>query len=1209
MAQKQYSFDFVLNAVLNGGFSGAFTKAQQEFIRLGAEIKNLQAIQRDVKAYEKQAAAVQNTSQKLENLKRQYELVNKQIGETTGSTTALEREKLKLEQRIINTESALDKQKQKLGETKDRLDAAGVSTTDLANKDAELTAKIQELTEEQKKAAEGAGEFGNAGVQAIEAVGGAIAAAGIAEAMKSIADAYSECVEIAGSFEQAMSAVEAIADSNISEMAALTAEAKELGATTKFTAQQSANAMEYMAMAGWDAQEMLGGMSGVINLAAAAGEDLAQVSDIVTDNLSAFGLKASDTAHFADVLAAAAANSNTNISIMGETFKSSSSVAGALGYSIEDVAVMVGLMANNSVKGSRAGTALRNIFNGLLGGVTLTAKAFGELDYSAVNSDGSMKGLMETVEDLRGYFSQMTEAERVNNAMTIAGMRGYNGLLAILNATNEDFQSLYASINNCNGAAERMAKVKLDNLNGDITLANSAMEALQSTIGEQFNPELRELTQLKTELLNGLNDFIIENPVLAKGVMAGAAAFGVMGTAIVGVNAAIKVFKALELATLFTGPAGVLLGVAAGIAGVTAAVVGFVEATRDGGPAVRELTEAARELNAEMEEAGKTHEDAAAEILATANTADFLIGKLEEMEAAEGENAEQSQEYQNTLALLLRTMPELSDCISTTTDEYGRSTYALETDTAALRANTEEWKKNAQAKAYQDYLNTVYDQYGEVLQEAAENEIGLTMAKYKQEEASQKYNAAIERMNELWAEASEKAEEQNREFGTLVDASAFLSQEYYDLQNSLGNLSQELFDAQSDVDAHEKAIEKDKEAVAAAEEEMSLLDKVVQDLMRTLGIYTEEEENLTAQESAVREALDETMASVQALTEAYADAYDEALESFSGQFGLFDEAKADAEATVAAAQEALNTQLSFWQGYAANIAALKEISAEDLGVTQENYNALMEYVRSGTPEAAGLAADMVKAVNDGNTQALTDLANTLGEISESQEEAAGDVAEWTTGLNEQMDQLIQDMEEDIAALDMSEEAAESGRATVQAYIDQAAGMLPQVQAAYAGVARAASAALGPAPYTESAWYANGNRGYASGTENAPPGWAWVGEDGPELMRMHGGEQILPNHVSQEVAQTYRAYSKYSGEYAAARAIQGIQSSARPALEVVSGGQTSSGAKMEMHFHIEAGASPETVNAWQDYASRGELKATILEVMEEADADMKRRVMA
>ena len=1201
MAQKQYSFDFILNAVLNGGFSGTFTKAQQEFIRLGTEIKNLQAIQRDVKAYEKQAAAVQNTSQKLENLKRQYELVNKQIGETAGSTTALEREKLKLEQRITNTEAALEKQRQKLGETKDRLDAAGVSTTDLANKDAELTAKIQELTEEQKRAAEGAGEFGNAGVQAIEAVGGAIAAAGITEAMKSIADAYMECVEVAGNFGQAMSAVEAIANSNTSEMAALTAEAKELGATTKFTAQQSANAMEYMAMAGWDAREMLNGMDGVINLAAAAGEDLAQVSDIVTDNLSAFGLKASDTAHFADVLAAAAANSNTNISIMGETFKSSSSVAGALGYSVEDVAVMVGLMANNAVKGSRAGTALRNIFNGLLGGVTLTAEAFGELDYSAVNSDGSMKGLMETVKDLRGYFDEMTEAERVNNAMAIAGMRGYNGLLAILNATDEDFQSLYASINDCSGAAERMAKVKLDNLNGDITLANSAMEALQSTIGEQFNPELRELTQLKTELLNGLNDFIIENPALAKGVMAGAAAFGVMGTAIIGVNAAIKVFKALELATLFTGPAGVLLGVAAGIAGVTAAVVGFVEATRDGGPAVRELTEAARELNEAIEEAGATCEDTTASTLAAADVANSYIDKLEAMGDMANASDKEQKQYQNTLALLLQVMPELSDCISTTTDEYGRATYTLETTTEALRANTEEWKRNAKAQAYQEYLNTLMEQYNGVMLEAAENEIGLTQARYELEAASQKHNAAIERMNELWAEASEEADRQYREYGILTDATGYLSQEYYDLQNSLSDLSNEVWEAQYSVEAHEKAIAKDAEAVAAAEAEMNAAEQAVNELTEAMGDYSDGQANTAAQESAVREALDGTMASVQALTEAYADAYDEALESFSGQFGLFDEAKADAEATVAAAQEALNTQLSFWQGYAANIAALKEISAEDLGVTQENYNALMEYVRSGTPEAAGLAADMVKAVNDGNTQALTDLADTLGEISASQEEAAGDVAEWTTGLNEQMDQLIRDMKEEIGKLDMSEEAKESGRATVQAYIDQAEGMLPQVRSAYANVARAASLALGPAKYADSAWYANGGRGYASGTANAVPGWSWVGEEGPELMRMHGGEQILPSSVSREVAEDYNAYTRYT-------AAQGVQS-ARPPLEVTgTSGAAAGRPKIDLHLHIEAGASPETVNAWQDYVSRGELKSAVLEVMEDADADMRRRAM-
>lgn len=1210
MAQKQYSFDFVLNAVLNGGFSGTFTKAQQEFIRLGNEIKNLQAIQRDIAAYQKQAAAVQNTTGKLENLSRQYELVNRQISETTGSTTALEREKLKLEQRISNTEAALEKQRAKLDSTRDRLDAAGVSTDSLSAKDAELTERIKELAEEQKKAAEGAGEFGSAGVQAIEAVGGAIAAAGIAEGVKAIADAYRECVDVSKEFGQGMSNVEAIAGATSREMSALTEEAKELGATTKFTARESADAMGYMAMAGWDASEMLSGMSGVINLAAAAGEDLAQVSDIVTDNLSAFSLTAADTAHFADVLAAAAANSNTNISIMGETFKNSSSVAGALGYSVEDVAVMVGLMANNAVKGSRAGTALRNIFNGLLGGVTLTAEAFGELDYSAVNSDGSMKGLMETVKDLRGYFGQMTEAERVNNAMTIAGMRGYNGLLAILKATDEDFQSLYASVNDCSGAAERMAKIKLDNLNGDVTIMNSAMEALQTTIGEQFNPELRELTQLKTELLNGVNEFIKENPALAKGLMAGTGAFLAMGTAIVGVNAALKVFHALNLAALFTGPAGALLGVAAGIAGVTAAAVGMNEALRDGGPAVRELTEAAREMNAAMEEAGAACEDTTASTLAAADVANRYIDKLEEMGDVAGASDEEQRRYQNTLALLLQVMPSLSDCISQTTDEYGRATYTLETTTEALRANTEEWKRNAKAQAYQEYLNSLMEQYNGVMLEAAENEIGLTRARYELEEASQKYNAAVERMNELWAEASAEADRQYRENGILADATAYLSQEYYDLQNSLSGVSDEIWEAKSSVTAHEKAIEKDAEAVAAAEAEMNSAEQAVNELTEAMGEYADGQGDTAAQETAVREALDETMASVQALTEAYADAYDEALESFSGQFGLFDEAKADTEATVEAAQKALDTQLTFWQGYAANIATLKEISAEDLGVTQENYNALMEYVRSGTPEAAGLAADMVKAVNDGNTQALTDLANTLGEISESQEEAAGDVAEWTTGLNEQMDQLIQDMEEDIAALDMSEEAEMSGRATVQAYIDAAGSMLPQVQSAYARVARQARRALSNAAVASSDWDGSyySIPGHAEGINNAPPGWSWVGEAGPELMRMHGGEQILPSHVSQEVARTYRAYNKYSGEYAAARAIQEIQRSTRPALEVAAGGQTSSGTKMEMHFHIEAGASPETVNAWQDYANRGELKATILEVMEEANADRERRVM-
>ncbi len=1196
MAGKQYSFDFVLNAMLNGGFSATFTKAQQEFVKLGTEIKALQAVQRDISAYQKQSAAAENTAAKLDNLRRQYELINRQISETKGSTTALEREKLKLEQRIANTSAALEKQREKADAAKERLDGLGISTGELAEKDAELTKRIQELTEQQKKAAEGAGEFKTKGMEAIEAVGGALAAAGIAEGVNAIADAYAQCVDTAGDFAQSMSAVQAIAETTSGELAALKAEAKELGATTVFTAQQNANSMEYMAMAGWDAREMLSGMAGVVNLAAAANEDLAQVSDIVTDNLSAFNMKASESAHFADVLAAAAANSNTNIAIMGETFKNSASVAGALRYSIEDVGVMVGLMANRGVKGSRAGTALRNIFNGLLGGVTLTSAAFGELEYSAVKSDGSMRGLMETVGDLRGYFDQMTEAERVNNAMAIAGMRGYNGLLAILNATDEDFQSLYDSINNCSGAAERMAKVKLDNLNGDVTLMNSAMEALSTTIGEEFTPELRYLTQLKTELLNGANDFIKENPALVKGIMAGTGAFMAMGTAVVGVNAAIKLFQKFKLAELFT-TAWPLLAVAGGVAALTAAVVALNEATRDGGPAVRELTEAAREMRSVMENASDAYDETATATQAAASVAENYIRKLEAMEAESGEAARSSREYQNTLALLLQVMPELSGSISQTTDEYGRSTYALETDTGALLEHVEALKKEAMAQAFQEKLKELYAAYADVLLEAEENSIKLTEAEGGREAAQKRRIEILEKIKAL------EAADPNYHggyFDTDVDALGNMSEEYRRMKEELTACDDEIGAYNRDIDDLNKAIEKDAQAEAAAKAAIEQKEAAVRSLTGATDDYLNGAVNgFMTREKMAQEAIDGTMGKVQALTAAYQEAYREAKESFSGQFGLFDEAKADMDATVEAAQRALDTQLNYWREYEGNIAALKEVSAQDLGVTQENYNALMSYVRSGTPEAAGLAADMVKAVNGGNTQALTDLANTLGEISQSQDQAAKEMGEWTSGLKDETEQLIGEMKEEFGALDLSEEAAANARKTIQSYVDEAAGMLPEVRGVYGEIARAVQNALGAAPYANSAWYANGNRGYADGTQNAPPGWAWVGEEGPELMRMRGGEQVLPSGASRRLAEEYRAYSQYT-------AAQGVQAQRAP-MEVTGAAPAAAGiGKMELHFHIGEGAQPETVEAWRSYADRGELKAVILDVMEEANADVRRR---
>lgn len=1235
MAQKQYSFDFVLNAMLNGGFSSTFSKAQQEFIKLGNEIKDLQALQRDIASYQKQAAAVENTTKKLDNLRRQYELVNKQIQDATGSTAALEREKLKLEQRITNTQTALEKQRAKLDSTKERLDAAGVSTGNLAAKDAELTESIKKLTEEQEKAAEEAKKFGTTGSQAFEIVGDALVAAGIVNGLGQIKNAFTECVRVAADFEEQMSAVEAIANANDSQMEALAAEAKELGATTIYTAQQSAEGMKYMAMAGWTAEDMLNGMQGMTTLAAAAGEDLGMVSDIVTDSLTAFGLKASDTAHFADVLAQAANKSNTDIAIMGDTFKYSAAVAGALGYSIEDVATMIGLMANSGIKGSRAGTSLRNIFNGLLGDITLTSRAFGEVEYSAVNADGTMKGLAETVSDLRYYFSQMTESEQVANALDIAQMYGYNGLLAIINSSEADFNSLYDSINNCTGAAQRMAKVKLDNLNGDVTLMNSAMEALQSTVGEQFNPELRELTQLGTEGINWMNQMIQDNPELTKGIMVGAGAFGTMATAIVGVNAAIQIFKKLKLASLFTGLPATLFGVAAAIGAVATVGVALYDHFRDGGPAVRELTEAARELDTAMAENKKTMEDTIASSMASADMANMYIDRLERMGDTTKMNEEQQRDYQVTLAALLQVMPSLSDQISSTEDQYGRLTYTLNTSTDALRANVDAWKENAKAQAYQEYMNTLTETYKGILTEQWNNELALGMAEDRRKIVQEELSDAQERLNKLTDEARVKQDEFRKSFGYEMDVSNFYgknAEEIANLQQQIPELRSELLDLNDDIAAHETAIEKDSEAVAEAGAAMDYAGKHYQDMIDLLNDDTDGQEAAAEAQRDLQTILNDTSSSLELLADKYDVAYAAAKESIEGQFGLFDLAQADAEATVAAAQKAADSQLSYWTNYAQNVATLREISAEDLGVTQENYQALMNYVRDGTPEAAGLAQSMVNAIKSGKEQAVAELANTLGEVKKQQEAAESDIAEWTIDLEKQVDGLVEAVKEDVGNLELSEEARQAAMLTIQALIDQANEMEGDVARAYQRIADAMSIGLGlmapaaasggtgmlipttstktggailPAPAaanTLKTLYGYEIHGFATGTENAPPGWSWVGEEGPELMRLHGGEQILPAAVSRELAESYRIYNQYT-------AAQGVQET-RPPLEVTGGGYeaTAGLGKLDVHFHIAAGAAPETVDAWQDYARRGELKAAILEVMESINTDMRRRVL-
>lgn len=312
-------------------------------------------------------------------------------------------------------------------------------------------------------------------------------------------------VKVGSDFEAAMSKVSAISGATGDDLQKLTEKAKEMGAKTKFSATESAQAFEYMAMAGWKTDDMLNGIEGIMNLAAASGEDLATTSDIVTDALTAMGLQASDSGHFADVLAAASSNSNTNVGMMGETFKYVAPVAGALGYNIEDLSQAIGLMANSGIKSTQAGTALRSILTRLAKPPKEAAAAMEKYDISMKNSDGSMKSLMEVMENMRDSLRGLPKDEKAAAAAALGGQEAMSGLLSIVNASDTDFKKLASSIKNADGASEKMANTMNDNLKGSITIAGSALEGFGINVYEKMEKPLKSAVDAGTEDINRLS--------------------------------------------------------------------------------------------------------------------------------------------------------------------------------------------------------------------------------------------------------------------------------------------------------------------------------------------------------------------------------------------------------------------------------------------------------------------------------------------------------------------------------------------------------------------------------------------------------------------------------------------------------------------------------------------------------------------------------
>lgn len=393
-------------------------------------------------------------------------------------------------------------------------------------------------------------------------------------------------VDTAMEFEAAMSKVKAITNSTDADMARLTQTARELGANTQYSATEAAQAMSYLGMAGWKTEQIISGMPGLLDLAAASGEDLARVADIVSDDLTAFKMPAEQAAHMADVMAAASTNANTNVSMMGETFKYAGAVAGALGYTFEDVAVATGLMANSGVKAEMAGTALRSIMTRLVTPPKEAATAMDTLGISVKNSDGTVKSFRQQMVELRKAFSGLTEAQQSSAAKAIAGQEAMAGFLAIINASEDDFNKMTGAVDNSNGAAHDMAQTMNKSAKGALKALKSALEDVAITIGNVFLESLSSATKAFTEFIRKFGEFAKAHPEIIAGIMATVAAVGGLLVALGGigfiVSGIVSSFEALSAVFgAISGALSVGFGPLLVVIGLIAAAIKYVSENWD----------------------------------------------------------------------------------------------------------------------------------------------------------------------------------------------------------------------------------------------------------------------------------------------------------------------------------------------------------------------------------------------------------------------------------------------------------------------------------------------------------------------------------------------------------------------------------------------------------------------------------------------------
>lgn len=956
--------------------------------------------------------------------------------------------------------------------------------------------------------ADSAESFGSRATQAVDAVSSVLAAAGISAALKEIKEGFDECVQASMDFESAITGVAKTTDLTDEELAdmsdAIKAMSTEIPASTTEIAAvaEAAGQLGIQKDALLDFTRVMTMLGTATNMtaedAATALARFANITGMSADNYDRLGAVIVD-------LGNNFATTESEITQMGTRLASGGKLAG---LTEPQIMALAAAMSSVGIEAEAGGTAMTQTLNAIEKAVATgedSLQSFADVAGMSADSFAEMwntdalGALTAFIRGLGNLDEQGESAVLVLEDLGLTGIRQSNMLKSLALAADQ-MDSAVQTANTAwdeNIALTNEANKRYATTQSKLDMMQNAYNNLKVAVGDAFTPALRDAYDAGTDVLNVLGEFVQENPALVKGVATFTGVVGGATVALTAYAAISKVIKALDMATMFGGAVGpIMLGVTA-VAALTAGIVALSDASKDDAvPSVRELTEAARELDSAMSDARAACDDTVTTTEASANVANNYIDRLDELNSLSKLSAEQQREYHGILVMLTQTVPDLANYIDLETD-------TINGGTEALRANTQAWKDNAIAQAYQEQLTEIYSKNADVLIEAEKNKIGLRDAEGKLAVAQKAQNDEFERQNQLYQEANQKVQEYYEETGLVTDANMWLGETTDELNWKLEQNAQAVMEAQDAVDAYQKAIDKDNDALQAAQDEIALAEEAVQNLTTATEDSTTSTEDASRGYGELNTEISSVKERVEALQQAYQEAYKAAAESVQGQYALWQQADSIVATSASSINSNLQGQITHWQTYNDNLASLRDRAGDIEGLTE-----MIGSFADGSSDSVNAVAGMAAA----SDEELAAMVESWNKLREEQNKAAEDIADFRTGFSETMDAISGDLEATIDDMDLGTEAAEAGRATIQGFIDGATGMLPTVQSAYSQLGYAALAALSRNVQNNnsvaSSRRMSGFSRYASGTTSAEAGLALVGEEGPEFVMMRGGEAVL-----------------------------------------------------------------------------------------------------